>query len=178
MSTVRLVWNVREASHISWIAPLINDALAKGTGNLEIALDVYVTRGPASAEPGHPTIDEADPTANAEGSGATTPTNISSENMHEKVSRSSSNEKVSATSGLSAQAAQVVSFHKGRSPVENIIRTDVTNSNRDADGVAVSVCGPTSLANDTRRGVVSVNSASKILAGQAPIEFFSETFDW
>ncbi len=47
---VRLVWNVRSSSHVRWIAPLLNDALARGSGYVRIAVDVYVTRSHLSNE--------------------------------------------------------------------------------------------------------------------------------
>ncbi|BEJ11566.1 hypothetical protein CspHIS471_0200260 [Cutaneotrichosporon sp. HIS471] len=49
---VRLVWNVRSASQIEWIAPLLNDALARGSEYVSVAVDVYVTRSHLSDEPG------------------------------------------------------------------------------------------------------------------------------
>jgi hypothetical protein len=47
---VRLVWNVRSASHVRWIAPLLNDALARGSAYVRVAVDVYVTRSHLSNE--------------------------------------------------------------------------------------------------------------------------------
>lgn len=175
VSTVRLVWNVRDAAHISWIAPLLNEATAAGTGALDIAIDMYVTRGPESLEPGDPVEVEVD--TEGDGSGSTTPTDSVHDVANEKVLRRS-NEKLATATGLSILAARVVSFHKGRSPIDSILRADVNDSICIAAGVAVSVCGPTALMHDCRRAVVAVNSASKVFAGQAPIEFHSETFGW
>ncbi|KLT43878.1 hypothetical protein CC85DRAFT_284160 [Cutaneotrichosporon oleaginosum] len=77
-SQVRLVWNVRDASHIRWIAPLLNDALARGSAYVRVAIDVYVTRSHLSDEPG-PGTDSAGasppetPGVSAPGSRASSP---------------------------------------------------------------------------------------------------------
>ncbi|TYJ55487.1 hypothetical protein B9479_003877 [Cryptococcus floricola] len=45
---VRLVWIVRDASAISWVAPILNQAaelLKANSGNIQLVFDVYVTRG-------------------------------------------------------------------------------------------------------------------------------------
>lgn len=180
ISSLRMVWNVREAAHVSWIAPMINEALAKGTGNMAIAIDVYVTRTAASQEPGTgaaitPIEDEA------QGSGAATPDtlNSSSENVDKISTSSAGGEKDKRESyGLSPAAMQITTFHRGRSPIEMILRTDVERSTTDAAGVAVGVCGPQELVLDTRRAVCKVNTASAILKGQPPVEFHQENFGW
>lgn len=172
VSQARLVWNVREAAHVAWIAPLINEAVAQGLGKTRFALDVYVTRSSSSEEPGtaEAQIDDSE-TPNYSPSG-------SSEHVNEKGSRSVGDEKYVAAAGLSPEAAQLFSWHIGRSHLEGILRTDHAESTTDAAGVAVGCCGPTALALDARRAVCKVNSAGSILRGQNDITFYSETFGW
>ncbi len=174
LSSVRLVWNVREAAHIAWIAPLLNAALANGTGNMAVAIDVYVTRTGAALEPGHnATI--APMESEAEGSGAATPETLnSSSEAVDKVAPSL--EK--GMYGLSDTAMRLLTVHKGRSPMEMILRKDTERSTTDAAGVAVGVCGPLDLQLDARRAICRVNSASAILKGQPPIELHVEHFGW
>lgn len=176
VSHARLVWNVRHAEHVSWIAPMLNDAVAMGTGSTQFTVDVYVTRSSASAEPGD-RIGTSD--AIAIESPDYSPSG-SSENVtaSEKPSPGSSVEKLALRSGLTAAAAGMVNFHRGRSHVESILRTDVDKSSTDAAGVVMAVCGPTQLTIDARRAVCRVNSTTAILKGQNPITFHTETFGW
>ncbi|TXT11226.1 hypothetical protein VHUM_01977 [Vanrija humicola] len=153
VSNVRLVWNIREARHARWIAPLLNDALGAGAGGVRVALDFYITRSEASGEPeakGH-TADR-DPAPDAPDTPATASPSGSSAGVHED--------------------------ENGRSHLEHIVHEDVGASAVDAAGVHVAVCGPTSLALDTRRAVCKVNSSAAVLRGQNPVTFYSETFGW
>ncbi|BEI93595.1 uncharacterized protein CcaverHIS019_0600540 [Cutaneotrichosporon cavernicola] len=169
LSSLRLVWNVREAAHIEWIAPLLNAALEKGTGGMTVSIDIYVTRS-GMAE-GH-SIEEG----SGEDSGTTTPEINSSTEAVDKVATPSVGEK--GMYGLTEAAMRIVTFHKGRSPVETILRKDTAGSTTNAAGVAVGMCGPLELQLDTRRAICRVNSASKILKGQPPIVLHVENFGW
>ncbi|KAL1410594.1 ferric-chelate reductase Frp1 [Vanrija albida] len=171
VSHVRLVWNLREAGHARWIAPLLNDALAAGSGTVRVALDFYVTRSEASGEPEEKAhTADRDPQPDAD-----SPASRSDDDEKDTVASAS---KYATAAGLNAAAAAVASFHTGRSHVEHILREDVEGSAVDAAGVHVAVCGPTSLALDTRRAVCKVNAAGAVLRGQNPVTFASETFGW
>ncbi|GMK58481.1 hypothetical protein CspeluHIS016_0505130 [Cutaneotrichosporon spelunceum] len=163
---VRLVWNVRDAAHIAWIAPLLNAALEKGTGRMSVTVDIYVTRTGVV----EPDALGDSPAHEGGDSGATTPDTGSDEDKG--VSEKGD------TYGLTEAAARVVCFHRGRSPVEMILRADTGSSASVAAGVAVGVCGPSELQMDVRRAVCRVNSARAILDGQPPIEMHVESFGW
>jgi len=51
---LHLVWNIRHAAHVSWIAPLINQAFASCVvpAGCTVRIDIHVTRTSASHEPG------------------------------------------------------------------------------------------------------------------------------
>lgn len=180
VSHVRLVWNVREARHARWIVPLLNDAIGAGVGGVSVSVDFYITRSEASGEPeekGH-TADR-DPAPDATYSPATSSPSGSSTGVdQDDEEKPRVGDKLALEAGLNAAAAAVARFHNGRSHLEHILREDVGASAVDAAGVHVAVCGPTSLALDTRRAVCKVNSSAAVLRGQNPVTFYSETFGW
>ena len=190
VSHARLVWNVRDGMHLSWIAPLLNAALARGKGNLRVSVDVYITRSSASSEPAtdgthvpHPDPDSPVVETPPDSSDVSprTSEDLSSEGktaIGGKGSNMSDTEKLAVAVGLNADAAAVTSFHYGRSHLEGILRLDVESSTRDAGGVAMGVCGPTALSLDARRAVTRVNSTSAILRGQQAVELHTEAFGW
>lgn len=261
VSQVRLVWNVRQMEHIRWIVPMLNHSLARGTGNVAVAIDIFVTRSHLSDEPNTTGPDspgvspsetplygvspEAGNSYSPEqrysnprpaprtplgcGVSPITPPpparcasrseeHISDVSFHSNpcttasplplrpmASPSSfvlpidtcSEKSVSLDSdtassnslglggkkyghayGLSPVATAVTSFHRGRGNAELLLRTDVDAVPSDAAGVAVGVCGPVSLTQDVRRAVTEVNSVKAVLAGQNPIDLYSETFGW
>ncbi|RSH84110.1 uncharacterized protein EHS24_005609 [Apiotrichum porosum] len=174
VSNCRLVWNVREAANVSWIAPMINEAVAKGLGQTRFHIDIYITRSAASDEPGTAHVAPIEDTATPEYSPSG-----STENVNDKGSASSlGDEKYASIAGLSAEAAQLVSWHRGRSHIEGILRSDRSESATDGAGVAVACCGPSGLTLDARRAVCKVNSAGSILRGQNDVTFYSELFGW
>lgn len=67
---------------------------------------------------------------------------------------------------------------EGRADVEVSIRRNVATTPNDAGGMAVIVCGPSSLGLETRRAVCAVNTPSAVARGQVPIHFYSEQFGW
>lgn len=183
VSSCRLVWNVRSASGLAWIAPLLNAEFAKGVGNTQFHIDVYVTQSAVAADPatnGH--MQDPKQLGSLEDSPEGSPAG-STENVNEKTSSSGSShgpdEKLIAASGVSPTVAQIIQFHRGRSPLEHIIRNDTLNAEGEGEGVGVAVCGPTSLSMATREAVVKVNSPGAIASGhQQEIHFHSEVFGW
>ncbi|WOO82515.1 Ferric reductase transmembrane component 3 [Vanrija pseudolonga] len=172
---VHLVWNVRQGANVAWIAPYVNAALEKGSGNTRVVISVYITRSHASDEPNADSVDEAD----TEPNGVETPatgSDSSSASVDEKDKDHS--HKYLEASGLSAPAAAVTRFYHGRSHVEHIVRSDLAASTADAAGLGIAVCGPTSLLLDSRRAVFKVNSASAVLQGQKPLSLHCQTFGW
>jgi NAD(P)H-flavin reductase len=153
VASARLVWNVRERDDpISWISPLLKDLAADG---LRVHIDVHLTSH-GSGEPTDPA-----PGEHESGDG--------------KASPGSDPEKaVSSDTGHDG----LLTIKHGRSDIEATLRSDIAGVPGDAGGMAVVVCGPTSLALDTRRAVCRVNSAGAVAKGQVPIEFYAEKFGW
>lgn len=72
----------------------------------------------------------------------------------------------------------VINVLEGRADVEGTIRRNIASTPNDAGGMAVVVCGPSSLNLETRRAVCAVNTPSAVAKGQPPIHFYSEQFGW
>lgn len=157
VATARLVWNVRERDNpVAWISPLLKDLAADG---LCVHLNVHLTSH-GSGEPTEP---------------------ASTEQEHRDGNASPSSEPPSDhEKAVASDQGHIglLSIKYGRSDIEAIIRNDIAGVPGDAGGMAVVVCGPTSLALDTRRAVCRVNSAGAVAKGQVPIEFYAEKFGW
>lgn len=182
VASCRLVWNVRSPRALAWIAPLLNTEFEKGAGNTRFHIDVYLTRSAVADDPTAEGQKVPAQFASLEDSPEGSPAG-STENVNEKTSSSGSShgpdEKFIAASGVSPTVAQIVQFHKGRSPLEQIIRDDTLNAQGEGDGVGVAVCGPTSLSMAARDAVVKINRPSVIASGhQQEIHFHSEVFGW
>lgn len=152
VTALHMIWNVRSADNVAWIAPLLNQAL-EGNPAIRVRIDVFVTRGAVPALES----DEEDKVAGP-----------STAVVEEKA----------GPFGLSAAATRAVNLHAGRSPLEHLLREDVLASAHDAAGVCVTVCGPTELALSARRAVMQVNTATAVLRGQVPVSFHAEAFGW
>ncbi|CAK9787366.1 unnamed protein product [Cutaneotrichosporon oleaginosum] len=196
-SLVRLAWNVREEAAVGWIAPMLNIALAEGSGTVRVRVDIFVTRSHLADEPNaeecpvphHPHAGNEDtPAETPMFSPNETPVHTPGGSPKEVSPRSSSEaiEKGSSSTdmakalryGVTGPAAAAITFHRGRSNVEMLLRTDIDAVPAQTAGMAVGVCGPTSLMLDARRAVCSVNSAGAVYKGQTPIDLYSETFGW
>ncbi|KAL1409230.1 ferric-chelate reductase Frp1 [Vanrija albida] len=156
VSAVHLVWNVRAAENLAWVAALLNEAVA-GVG-IKIKVDVFVTRSTVL------------PRISLDDAGSSSEAGPSSALMVE--------EKKTSTFGLSPEAARTITLHAGRSPLDELIAADVAASAQDGAGVCVTVCGPTALALSTRRAVLKTNTAGAVLRGQAPVTFHAEAYGW
>ncbi|GMK58647.1 hypothetical protein CspeluHIS016_0600890 [Cutaneotrichosporon spelunceum] len=196
-SSLRLAWNVRTEDAAEWIAPMLNTALAEGTESVHVCVDIFVTSSHLADEPNaiecpelhHPHPGNEDtPAETPDSSPDDTPVHSPDGSPKELSPRSSVDaaEKGSGNVdmakalryGFTGLAASVVRFHRGRSNVEMLLRTDMDGVAPHTAGVAVGVCGPSTLMLDARRAVCSVNSARAVLKGQAPIDLYSETFGW
>lgn len=202
VARVRVIWNIRHHAYASWIAPLLNECFAEGSGSVDVQVNLYVTRSHAADEPNadevpaHPTEKVEDETMNNSpldsplDSPDETPRDSSEFPNSEKkggASRgapgafsdsSSYDEKQCSSLGLDINASKHVRFHRGRSNIEMILREEIEHTPRDAAGLAVGVCGPTGLSLDTRKAVTKVNTAKAVFNGQAEITLFQETFGW
>ncbi|KAK4687093.1 ferric-chelate reductase, partial [Tremellales sp. Uapishka_1] len=190
--SLHLVWNVRHLSHIAWIAPLLNEHLQTLPAGLRIRLDVFVTKShvadePASREPLSEAIEEKaahiheHPEPDAETPGMAGPpvtgmgwSSGSSQSSHEVLDEKQSNEEPCGF-GLSATPESVVTTHRGRAVLRDIVEADV----RGAQGrMNVTVCGPENLSMSAREAVRQVSTASNIMRGQQSIDFYVEVFGW
>lgn len=56
---LHIVWNIRHASHVEWVAPLLNTHLANlpSAKHLRVTIDVHVTRENVSREPHEEPVD-------------------------------------------------------------------------------------------------------------------------
>jgi predicted ferric reductase len=178
VSHARMVWNVRDAAHVSWIAPLINEAIARGTGKTTFVVDIYVTRTAASDEPGTEMHHELSQSTTPDSPDSYSPSGSSENVSQNEKAASSSGDKLAIAAGLTPAAASIFNFHRGRSHVDTILDHDVRSSATDGAGVGIGVCGPTALSLDVRRAVCNVNKSSAVLKGQNPVTFYSETFGW
>jgi hypothetical protein len=76
------------------------------------------------------------------------PKELSPRSSSEAIEKGVKNENVSKALrySLTGPAAAAVAFHRGRSNVEMLLRTDIDAVPADTAGVAVGVCGPTTRA--------------------------------
>lgn len=123
---LHLVWNTRHSSHLQWIGPLINDALAKVPANLGVQIDLHVTKSPAGSDPDAETLCTM-------GETKTTPPGTSdSTPVNSPILRAADNEKMvvpelkisAPTKGLSSQAAAYVRWNAGRANITQIVQED------------------------------------------------------
>ncbi|BEJ14503.1 hypothetical protein CspHIS471_0402700 [Cutaneotrichosporon sp. HIS471] len=188
-SFVRLIWNVREEGAVGWIAPMLNVALAEGTGTVRVYVDIFATRSHLSDEPNteeYPAfqhlgnvvtqVDTPETPSQTPGGSSSELSTLTSEEATEKRVQNENIVK-SLRYGLSGPAVATVKFHRGRSNVEILLRTDVETVPSNWS-VAVGVCGPMELMLDARRAVCTVNSAGAVFKGQPPIDLYCETFGW
>ncbi|KAK4688008.1 hypothetical protein P7C73_g2110, partial [Tremellales sp. Uapishka_1] len=154
---LHLVWNIRHSRHIRWIAPLLDEYLGTTPPELEITIDIHVTKSHVADEPGF----EDEP------SQSSTP-------LLQPEPGDAAPKKPAAI-GESLLLSRDVSWHFGRADLPSILQADV---GRSRGRMKVIVCGPVQLLHDTRRAVAVINSARNIWHGQAAIEYFEESFGW
>ncbi|ODN97022.1 hypothetical protein I350_08000 [Cryptococcus amylolentus CBS 6273] len=183
---VHLVWIVREASVISWVAPFLDQAAAllkANPANIKLAFDVYVTRGSVPQE-------KRGLDTPTEKSGQLTPDTSESEYdtvahlpaAPKDISLTSSNEPAHHSLGklISPEAMSFVRFHKGRPDLKTIIEQDASTC---PEAMAyggesffiLSFCGPLGLMQTCRTALKQASNFSTVLKGQTPIDFYEET---
>ncbi|WVQ74007.1 hypothetical protein IAR50_003588 [Cryptococcus sp. DSM 104548] len=207
---IRIVWIVREASAITWVAPILNKAaelLKANSSGVQVSFDVYVTRGPVpafssvsasdsssySSMSGDPEkrehrihADESTYPASSpdpEKSGQSTPTEGSSEDLHNAVvhlpiapkevpplADHPAHQHIRKV--LSPDALRFVHFYKGRPDLKSVIERDASTC---PEAMAYSVCGPWGVMQTCRTALKEASNFRSVLGGQTPIDFFEET---
>jgi ferric-chelate reductase len=169
---IHLVWHVRHASHVSWVAPLLNEALSGVPLDMTVQVDVYLTKSSLGEDPSAEPM--AEMKSNAESPAGTSHSSLETPSSLEDEKKEVREGHVGGE-GLSHTASTYVRWRAGRADLAEIVQEDVGAARGTMN---VSVCGPTQLTVDTRKAVSKVATPGKVFNGQQPIEFHSETFGW
>lgn len=197
---LHLVWHIRHAEDIEWIAPLLNTATG-GTGTVDFCVDIYVTKSHSSDEP-LPLNGISDRLAsiaphifprqwNEAGYNPATP---SVESRDEEVllpKPQRMHVQEAGRYGLTSEAAEIVKWKRGRADLRTIVEEDAraaagpmnvsgksswmnfTSIMTFAD--LVTVCGPVQLLQSTKKAVREVSTMEATREGLTSIDFFEET---
>ncbi|WVR06150.1 hypothetical protein IAU60_003180 [Kwoniella sp. DSM 27419] len=148
---LHLVWHVRHAEDVEWVAPLLNQAYDE-VDHLDVRVDVYVTKSHASDEPWEESTADGCRTC-----GPGTPISRDAQVLLPKPS-------TVMRYGLTGETAALVRWRRGRADLETIVRED-----------AEGFCGPVQLLHATKHAVRAVSTLSSSLQGPPSIDFFEET---
>ncbi|GAA6032159.1 hypothetical protein JCM8097_007102 [Rhodosporidiobolus ruineniae] len=179
--TIHIVWSIQQATSISWIAPLLDQAaeqIRKRNFEVQVLVDVHVTRGaiPVASSSSFSTAEKLTPTS----SGSSTPqlSEISASEVlptleHKPSSFSSlTDEKTALSTGLKPAAAKLVRWRTGRPDLVKLIKEDAQDC---PERMALGVCGPRGLSNTVRTALKTVNNYKSVRSGQIPIDYFEES---
>lgn len=156
MRHLHIVWNIRHASHVEWIAPLLNTHLAhlSTTKQLRVTIDAHVTRENVSREPHEEPVDLG---VAFEGMLSALPSHLRRESVIARLSTDSAGEErgeerrpflTSAPStfteeqevmhtkrgdrhGLSDEAWRVIRWKSGRAGIKEYVQEDIDESHGD-----------------------------------------------
>nr|KIR86161.1 ferric reductase transmembrane component 4 [Cryptococcus tetragattii IND107] len=178
---LHLVWHIRHAEDIEWIAPLLNTA-TEGTGTVDFCVDIYVTKSHSSDEP-LPLDGISDRLASIAphifprqwDEARYNPATPSVESRDEEVllpMPQRMHVQEAGRYGLTSEAAEIVKWKRGRADLRTIVEEDA----RAADGpMNVSVCGPVQLLQSAKKAVREVSTTEATREGLTSIDFFEET---
>jgi hypothetical protein len=168
---LHLIWHVRHAGDIVWIAPLLN-AAAEDLPDIDVRVEVYVTRTKAADEP-WPGIIES---PGVEMPGTQTPGGRSRESettlVGEEDVRPLLKPHASSPNELTREAQEMITFRPGRADLHTLLEEDVAES---TGSVNVTVCGPETLMESARKAVRAVNTPESARRGQVVVDYFEET---
>ncbi|WVQ72912.1 hypothetical protein IAR50_002474 [Cryptococcus sp. DSM 104548] len=194
---VHLVWHIRHAEDVEWIAPLLNLAAEDAAKSaVDLLLDVYVTKSHASDEPLPPNgiserlaamapdylrerFDEGRIPLTPFGNEPGTPGGGESRDETIMLPRPLPSRMGSSLVpgrvgrfGLTEEAAGLVRWRRGRANLKGIVEEDA----RACEGAMnVSVCGPVQLLQAAKKAVREVSTMGATRDGLATIDFFEET---
>lgn len=197
---LHLVWHIRHAEDIEWIAPLLNTA-TEGTGTVDFCVDIYVTKSHSSDEP-LPLDGISDRLASIAphifprqwDEARYNPATPSVESRDEEVllpMPQRMHVQEAGRYGLTSEAAEIVKWKRGRADLRTIVEEDA----RAADGPMnvsgkssctnftsimtyadlVTVCGPVQLLQSAKKAVREVSTTEATREGLTSIDFFEET---
>ncbi|KAK1925280.1 FAD-binding domain-containing protein [Papiliotrema laurentii] len=195
---VHLVWHIRHAQDIQWLAPLLKQAstLVQHRLSTRLTLDVHVTKSHRADEPAPAVglterlVEEFAPRRfprhrGSEETGGADEVDLLDEGVEDrddtrallpKRRRSTMKQAIGNPNldsmGLDAQAANLVTWKKGRADLREVLKADLETT---TGPVLVLVCGPVQLMHATRRAVRDVATPQRALAGDWPVDFFEET---
>ncbi|KAL0246982.1 hypothetical protein I308_104014 [Cryptococcus tetragattii IND107] len=171
-SYIHIVWLIREATSVCWIAPFIEQTTEKlrNRSDITVKFSFHVTRGqiPAQTEKHTLTSDES-------ASQASTP---AIEEISALTHDAESFPDVTLTKTikpavvLSHAASQIVEWHQGRAIFAQIFKEDAQTC---PEAMAVGVCGPFPLMESVRKSVRQASTIGSVLKGQVPIDYIEET---
>ncbi|ODN74378.1 hypothetical protein L202_06789 [Cryptococcus amylolentus CBS 6039] len=197
---LHLVWHIRHPEDIEWLAPLLNLAASlSAQSEIELRVDVYVTKSHASDEPLPPNgiserlaamapdylrerFDEARIPLTPFGAEPGTPGTMGGgESRDETIllpkplpPMMSGTREMGRVGrfGLTGEAASLVKWHRGRADLGSIVEEDA----RACEGAMnVSACGPVQLLQSAKKAVKEVSTMRATRDGLASIDFFEET---
>ncbi|OWZ45379.1 ferric reductase transmembrane component 4 [Cryptococcus neoformans c8] len=178
---LHLVWHIRHAEDIEWIAPLLNTA-TEDTGTVNFCIDIYVTKSHSSDEP-LPPDGISDRLASIAphifprqwDEARYNPVTPSVESRDEEIllpKPQRMHEQGVGRYGLTSEAAEIVKWKRGRADLRTIVEEDA----KGADGsMNVSVCGPVQLLQSAKKAVREVSTMEATREGLTSIDFFEET---
>ncbi|OWT38774.1 hypothetical protein J008_03688 [Cryptococcus neoformans] len=172
-SYIHIVWLIREATSVSWIAPFIEQTAEKlrTRSDLTVKFSLHVTRGqiPAQTEKHTSISDES-------ASQASTPAIEEMPALTHKAEPVAADVTLAKTNKpdvlLSHEASKIVEWHQGRAIFADVFSADAQTC---PEAMAVGVCGPFPLMESVRKGVREASTFRSVLRGQVPIDYIEET---
>ncbi|WVQ96762.1 hypothetical protein IAU59_003869 [Kwoniella sp. CBS 9459] len=198
---LHLLWHIRHAEDIEWIAPLLNQGLLDPPESVNIVIDVFVTKSHASDEPWPPEMDlnhlnlsgtlhheiprllhlrnENNNNNNGvndrgswdEGCRTCMPNTPMTESRDENLFLPK-RATILGRYGLMSDAAEKIRWRRGRADLKKIVEEDASTC---AGCMNVSVCGPTQLLHATKKAVRQASNYDSSMRGLTSIDFFEET---
>ncbi|WVF69269.1 hypothetical protein IAT40_004045 [Kwoniella sp. CBS 6097] len=193
---LHLVWHIRHAEDIEWIAPLLNQGLLDPPDSVNIVIDVFVTKSHASDEPWPPETEFNNLNLNLtetlqheiprllhlrneqnnraswdEGCRTCSPNTPMTESRDENLFLPK-RATILGRYGLMADAAEKIRWRRGRADLRKIVEDD---ANTCGGCMNVSVCGPTQLLHATKKAVREASNYQSSIRGLTSIDFFEET---
>ncbi|WWC70536.1 uncharacterized protein I206_104487 [Kwoniella pini CBS 10737] len=183
---LHLVWHIRHAEDIEWISPLLNEGIKDSPENIEIKIDIYVTKSHSSDEPWpqeldlNETLNQVGPRIMAlreqdrgwdDGCRTCVPNTPMTESRDEMLFIPK-RQNILGKYGLTPETAEKITWRRGRAKLNSIVKEDAETSKGPMN---VSVCGPVQLLKAAKSAVREVSNLQSSMEGLASIDFFEET---
>jgi hypothetical protein len=122
---LHLVWHIRHASHLSWITPILNEALGAVPLDMTVQIDLHLTKSSAGEDPNVTPITEIK--VNAESPAGTSSSSLESPSSLIDEKKEVQEGQVCGE-GLRPTASTYVRWKAGRADLVEIIREDVISA--------------------------------------------------